>query len=97
MEPSVKLVCRTCGYDIRGLPTLRCPECGSDLRDGNAVRQTHRPTALRDQIVFLAAMAVLATLLVASIDRLDLNALIGIGIAVFALTLFGLLLLRLER
>lgn len=42
-------------------------------------------------------MAVLATLLVASIDRLDLNALIGIGIAVFALTLFGLLLLRLER
>jgi hypothetical protein len=24
--------CGACGYDTRGLTTLTCPECGSDLR-----------------------------------------------------------------
>lgn len=24
--------CGQCGYDVRGLPTFTCPECGSDLR-----------------------------------------------------------------
>src|ERR1700710_2036262 len=24
--------CGHCGYDVRGLPTFTCPECGSDLR-----------------------------------------------------------------
>ena len=26
-------VCGNCGYPAKGLPTLTCPECGSDLRD----------------------------------------------------------------
>src|SRR3954453_23556332 len=25
--------CRACGYAVRGLPSFRCPECGSDLRE----------------------------------------------------------------
>jgi class 3 adenylate cyclase len=25
--------CGRCGYDVRGLPTFFCPECGSDLRE----------------------------------------------------------------
>jgi len=25
--------CGKCGYGVRGLPTLRCPECGSDLKE----------------------------------------------------------------
>jgi hypothetical protein len=29
IEPS----CRACGYAVRGLPSFRCPECGSDLRE----------------------------------------------------------------
>lgn len=26
-----KVVCPTCGYDLRGLTTTRCPECGAQL------------------------------------------------------------------
>lgn len=25
-----KVFCRRCGYHLRGLPTTRCPECGTD-------------------------------------------------------------------
>jgi class 3 adenylate cyclase len=28
----VARACGHCGYDVRGLPTFACPECGSDLR-----------------------------------------------------------------
>ena len=27
--------CAKCGYEVKGLPTLHCPECGSDLRAGS--------------------------------------------------------------
>ena len=30
--------CPRCGYDVRGLPRLRCPECGEGLREGGAAR-----------------------------------------------------------
>lgn len=25
--------CGKCGYIVRGVPSLRCPECGADLRE----------------------------------------------------------------
>ncbi len=28
--------CRRCGYLLRGLPTSRCPECGTDAADSSA-------------------------------------------------------------
>jgi hypothetical protein len=31
-------VCGKCGYDVSGLPTFTCPECGSDLRQVGIVR-----------------------------------------------------------
>ena len=32
MAPGQPPLCGACGYDTRGLTTLTCPECGSDLR-----------------------------------------------------------------
>ena len=26
--------CKNCGYDLRGLPAARCPECGAGWREG---------------------------------------------------------------
>jgi hypothetical protein len=34
-------LCHTCGYDLRNLPTPRCPECGTERRD-----TVSKPTAL---------------------------------------------------
>lgn len=28
-----KAACGACGYPVAGLQTLRCPECGNDLRE----------------------------------------------------------------
>ena len=33
-----ELRCAQCGYDVRGLPEQRCPECGAQLNDGMVVR-----------------------------------------------------------
>lgn len=35
--------CGHCGYDVRGLPTFICPECGKDLREAGILT----PGALR--------------------------------------------------
>ncbi len=36
--------CGHCGYDVRGLPTFICPECGRDLREvGILTPGTFRP------------------------------------------------------
>ena len=52
--------CGECGYCARGLPTTRCPECGSDLRDVG-VSVGSAPTALRRH-VRIGAWAVLILL-----------------------------------
>jgi len=31
-------LCGNCGYNVRGLTTFICPECGQDLRDVGIVR-----------------------------------------------------------
>ena len=35
--------CGKCGYAVRGLTTLHCPECGSDLREVGIVPPTAGP------------------------------------------------------
>jgi hypothetical protein len=43
-----KPVCGACGYAVAGLETLKCPECGSDLREvgitGGSPRRTGAAT-----------------------------------------------------
>jgi len=34
-----ELICIDCGYDLRGLTTDRCPECGNAIREQDAVEQ----------------------------------------------------------
>ena len=36
------LVCGACGYPVRGMTALNCPECGADLRVAGIVRPTRR-------------------------------------------------------
>src|SRR4051812_17324269 len=42
--------CGRCGYDVRGLPTFTCPECGSDLREVGIVSD-----AAPNAVILLAA------------------------------------------
>jgi hypothetical protein len=73
--------CGRCGYDVRGLPTFACPECGADLREVGivagepphaaalffaAVRRTW-PRLLVAAIATAAALAAAAGLAVALI------------------------------
>jgi hypothetical protein len=37
--------CGKCGYIVRGVPSLHCPECGSDLREVGIVTPAHRRAA----------------------------------------------------
>ena len=34
MPADAPILCGQCGYDVRGLPSVVCPECGGDLRVG---------------------------------------------------------------
>lgn len=34
------LVCGACGYPVRGMTALNCPECGADLREAGIVKPT---------------------------------------------------------
>jgi hypothetical protein len=33
-------MCRGCGYDLRGLPVARCPECGREFESGRGGQET---------------------------------------------------------
>ncbi len=41
--PAVDLRCAACGYDLRGLERLRCPECGAAYPSIEALREAQRP------------------------------------------------------
>ncbi|MEO6437283.1 MAG: hypothetical protein ABIP55_16190, partial [Tepidisphaeraceae bacterium] len=45
MIASAEPHCGRCGYPVRGLPTLACPECGGDLRNVGIVAPGIRPRA----------------------------------------------------
>jgi len=45
--------CGNCGYAARGISTLTCPECGSDLREVGIVR--HQPSRFPMFVTFLVA------------------------------------------
>jgi len=87
--------CGHCGYDVRGLPSPVCPECGSDLRIVGVGRR--RPPPLSEAGWYVLAMLVLAILLFASVDNADEPEQLVILVSVAALTLFGLYLIWIGR
>jgi hypothetical protein len=60
------LRCPNCGYDVRGLPTSTCPECGADTADPG-IRLEPPPSFIRTILLLASAtpLAVAGTLLVA--------------------------------
>lgn len=67
--------CLDCGYDLRGLETARCPECGRDFDPRNPTTFGTRADNVDHRYVRVAA-ALLATTLVAT-GVLGLAALLG--------------------
>ena len=88
--------CGRCGYDVRGLPTTICPECGGDLERFGRVRQEHVRHPTRERWLFLGSMGVLAFALIASMGTVDVRSVLTILLCVAALTGFGLFLLYLD-
>ena len=41
--PCPKGTCPTCGYDLAGLPSMQCPECGKDARPEQSASQRESP------------------------------------------------------
>jgi class 3 adenylate cyclase len=68
--------CGKCGYDVTGLPTFTCPECGSDLREVGIVR---RPGGAADGPARprRAALTLLAALLAWTLAYAVLYAAVG--------------------
>ena len=55
--------CGRCGYDVRGLPTPRCPECGGDLREVGVVGPGTNGWAFRvGAVVFYGMLALISPL-----------------------------------
>ena len=54
--PDDARLCGRCGYDVRGLPTAVCPECGGDLREVG----TRRPDGRREAAAWLVSALLLA-------------------------------------
>lgn len=53
-----RLRCRRCWYDMRGAPSLTCPECGRAHKDERALRRTRRrrwPAALAALLLVVGA------------------------------------------
>jgi hypothetical protein len=54
-----ELCCGKCGYNVRGLPSSTCPECGSDLDVvGRVPADRQRGKAIRRAILFAALLAI---------------------------------------
>lgn len=61
------LICRKCGFNLTGIDDqMVCPECGSDLRTGNAVCARSRRLATRS-----TGFACLVVLIVIVISQLN--------------------------
>src|SRR5262245_27162203 len=61
-EPS----CGSCGYCVRGLEGMICPECGSDLREvGILTPGEQKPMSMKMRLIFWTAFAPLPALLLA--------------------------------
>ena len=62
--------CAHCGYDVRGLPSHICPECGSDLNEVGRLAPRYRkwqkvPPVLRG-VVYSASVLLVAAALIAT-------------------------------
>lgn len=62
--------CGACGYAVRGVKTLTCPECGSDLREAGIVtpaqQQIIGPIAF---VLLWSVVLLIVTLMLTSIMR----------------------------
>lgn len=69
---SGETVCGQCGYNVRGLSTFTCPECGSDLREVGIISPTAKnetPSNLWWQIVLLTIGCLLLMMLFATLFK----------------------------
>ena len=56
-----ELGCGKCGYNVRGLPSSTCPECGSDLElVGRVPVNRQRGKTIRRAILFAVVLAIAA-------------------------------------
>ncbi len=58
-------LCGRCGYDVRGLPTPVCPECGADLRVVGTVDPSRRAWKSRWTFIFAWTLLILVASLAA--------------------------------
>src|SRR5688572_22840152 len=67
-------VCGHCGYNVRGLESFTCPECGSDLREVGMFRPQARPARrgarLRAMAVWTVCVLAAALVLLATVPAL---------------------------
>ena len=63
--------CGRCGYDVRGLPTPTCPECGADLRVVGTVDPSRRAWKSRWTFIFAWTLLILVASLAAIPPLMD--------------------------
>ena len=68
------ILCGRCDYDVRGLPSTICPECGGDLRESGVIREP------RNRSGELAALLVVAVVL-GNMFAWPLSVLLGLAVA----------------
>jgi predicted RNA-binding Zn-ribbon protein involved in translation (DUF1610 family) len=58
--------CATCGYELRGLPSHRCPECGleNDTVRGSGRRVHHRALFAVGNVLFVVSLVPIVTVFV---------------------------------
>ena len=64
-DPEKAPHCPECGYNLYGLPQLRCPECGHRPRPGECIFTSYNPQAIqraaqREKILILIGIVLLA-------------------------------------